>query len=276
MGEEAGNDSEYRRFSSATSEFRGIQGGQQPTDRLRAEIDYFSSLPPEVLEAMRDRFDKEEEIARGNGELSTIKDTEIAHDRREMARVVDSLAVGVEENRVKRGADYTVDGGPEGKISRFDVSKKEGGGVYYVLLAENVGGQIVGYYDFSCSPSFKGGESLIGSGTMMIDVSERNKGWGSALNTVARRMYQEVADKTGELVFRNESDRNASLGRPEEQKRWQRVFEKETFTPKSKGAPEDDSGLLHLNKKGTVLHREEVTKEGLKEEALGLRNRVIK
>lgn len=267
----------YARFKRAGTMTSSMGEGPAGPELLEEER-FFNSLDSETLYYLQMRKQDEDHTAQALAEFSGIRPTEIAHDRREMAKVVDRLIAGAEKGEVTRFADYHVDGmSPTSVVRCYRINNTElsAKGYYFSLLGQDDSGRVVGYYEGGTGRSKDG---ILAGGTMMVDVMARGRGWGGALNRAAKDMFQRVANISGVNVLRRESNRNASLGRLMEQRRWQRLFGKEDFVPKEGGAGLDPApGMVDLDRDNKVVGQRnfDTLLPEVVDELKGLRGRVV-
>lgn len=234
---------------------------------LEDETKFFEALEPTVLQELRDRWRKEEELKSAEKELHKISPKEIAHDRQTILQVTEDVKkLATTKAFVHRG-NFRVEGIPDGiSIHGYSTKFDQEKGGQYSLLAVNSENVVVGFYAFNIGKWPDGGYSA--SGKILVDVEARNKGLGRTLKSSMDTVCQSEANKQGVTIVAEAANQNSQLGRFQEQKRWQRLFlKRDVFEPKINGLKLEGETVV-LKKDGTVFEVVSKTDESIENQQL--------
>jgi len=238
-------DELYKRYKEAA---QTVEGGGNVSEE---ETKFFETLEPDLLQKLRDRRQKEEDLKSAEKERQKISPAEIAHDRQTILQVVEGVKKLAETEDFVYQGNFKVEGTPDGvNIHGYSTKFDQGKGGHYSLLAVNGENIVVGFYDFNIGKWPDGGHSA--SGKILVDVEARNKGLGRALKRSMDTVCQSEANKQGVTIVSEAANQNSALGRFQEQKRWQKLFlKRDIFEPKTDGLQLEGETVV-LKKDGTI------------------------
>ena len=252
--EQSGSPALYERFKIAVQTFTG---GAKVNE---AETHFLETLQPEVLEVLKNQWQREQEFKLAEEERQKISPAEITHDRKAILLVVEGVKELAGTERFVHQGNFQVEGTPEGvSIHGYSTKFNKEKGGHYSLLAVNGENIVVGFYDFNIGKWPDGRYSA--SGKALVDVEARNKGLGGALKRSMEAVCQSEANRHDITIVAEAANQNASLGRFQEQKRWQRLFlKRDIFKPKVDGLILDVGGDITKEKQAINIMFEQTQK----------------